>query len=48
LATLINSYIEIENFPKAKHYCLKALNITPDFDWVKNELYLKTLKNLKR
>lgn len=45
LAILINAYIEIENYSKARAYCIKALQIEPDFDWVKNELYPLTLKN---
>ena len=45
LATLINAYIEIDNFSKARDYCIKTLKIAPDFHWVKNELYPLTLKN---
>ena len=48
LATVINAYIEIEDYAKAKEYCLKTLKTEPDFDWVKNELYPKTLKYLKQ
>lgn len=44
LATIINAYYEIGNYGKAKHYCIKTLEIEPNFDWVKNVLYPKTLK----
>ncbi len=48
LATLVNAYIETENFSNAEYYSNKALNIAPDFDWVKNELHPKILKELEK
>ena len=47
LATIINAYYEIGNYGKAKQYCIKTLEIEPNFDWVKNVLYPKTLKKLE-
>ncbi|MFP4664340.1 MAG: hypothetical protein ACLFM1_07915 [Bacteroidales bacterium] len=38
LATIINAYIETEQYQKALHYCEKTLSFEPDFDWVKNTL----------
>lgn len=46
LATIINAYIELEQFEKAKYYCEKTLSIEPHFDWVKNKLYPQVLKQL--
>ncbi|GAB1415712.1 hypothetical protein MASR2M117_11180 [Paludibacter sp.] len=46
LATIINAYYEIGKYEKAKQYCIKALAIEPNFDWVKNVLYPKIKKKL--
>ena len=46
LATIINAYIELGQFEKAKYYCEKALNTEPNFDWVKNKLYPLVLKQI--
>lgn len=46
LATIINAYYEQEQYEMAKKYCIIALAIEPEFDWVKNQLYPKTLKKL--
>lgn len=46
LATIVNAYIELEQYDKAKEYCVKTLEIEPNFDWVKNELYPQILKKL--
>ncbi len=48
LATIINAYIELNQYEEAKKYCKKTLTIEPDFDWVKNNLYPKILNNLKK
>lgn len=39
LVNIINTYTELEEYDKAKEYCIKALQIEPEFDWVKNNLY---------
>ncbi len=44
LATIINAYYEIGEYEKAKMYCIKTLEIESQFDWIKNDLYPKTLK----
>lgn len=44
LSTIINAYYEIKEYEKARKYCIKALKIEPQFDWVKNVLYPKILK----
>lgn len=46
LATIINAYLELEQYDMAKKYCLKTLAIEPEFDWVKNKLYPEILKNI--
>jgi len=45
LATIINAYIELNKYEEAKKYSIKTLTIEPGFDWVKNNLYPKILKN---
>ncbi len=47
LASLTNAYIEVEDYTKAYYYSNKALIIAPGFDWVKNELHPKILKEIK-
>jgi tetratricopeptide (TPR) repeat protein len=44
LATIINAYMELEQYEKAKYYCVKTLSVEPNFDWVKNKLYPQVLK----
>lgn len=46
LATIIQAYYEQEQYELAKKYCIKTLAIEPGFDWVQNQLYPKTLKQL--
>ncbi len=46
LAVISNAYIELENYEKAKEYCRKALDIEPNFKWVKNKIYPKVLEKL--
>lgn len=46
LASIINTYMELEQFKSAKTYSEKTLTIEPEFDWVKNKLYPEILKNL--
>lgn len=46
LATIINAYIELNQYEEAKRYCKKTLAIEPGFDWVKNNLYPKVLKKV--
>jgi tetratricopeptide (TPR) repeat protein len=48
LATIIHAYVELNKFEEAKKYCIKTLTIEPGFDWVKNNLYPKVLKNVKK
>ncbi len=48
LVAIINNYYELEQYEEAKRYCLKALTVEPDFDWVKNHLYVKILNKLKK
>lgn len=38
LATIINAYIDLEQYSSAHDYCIKTLRLEPDFKWVKNEL----------
>jgi len=45
LATLINTYYELEEYQKAAEFCQKTLQAEPGFEWVKNTLYPQTLKN---
>lgn len=46
LATIINAYIDLKDFQKAKQYCIKTLKVEPGFEWVKNKLYPEVLKEL--
>ena len=48
LGSIINLYIETQNFFAANELCIKSLDIEPNFSWVKNDLYPKTLKQLKQ
>ena len=41
------TYQELNNSKKAEEYYKLALNISPDFKWVKNELYPQFLKKTK-
>lgn len=44
LTKIAQSYVEIKNYPKAKTYFEKILQVEPRFLWVKNELYPNFLK----
>jgi tetratricopeptide (TPR) repeat protein len=44
LSAIINNYYELKQFDLAKKYCIKTLAFEPEFDWVKNQLYPKILK----
>jgi tetratricopeptide (TPR) repeat protein len=44
LAILIQAYFDTGQYNAAKKYCIKALTIEPEFDWVKNKLYPEILK----
>ncbi len=46
IANLIHSYYELGKYQQAKDYCIEALEVEPEFLWVKNELYPKILKKL--
>lgn len=48
LTTIISAHIELNQYEEAKKYCIKTLTIEPGFDWVKNILYPKVLKKLKK
>ncbi|MGK9476315.1 tetratricopeptide repeat protein [Melioribacter sp. OK-6-Me] len=43
LVSIINTYIKLEEYDKAEEFCLIALEIEPEFDWVKKNLYPKLL-----
>ena len=45
ITTLIEIYTEQKNYTQAIFYCKKALNVEPNFQWVKDELYPEILKN---
>lgn len=47
LSIIIDAAIQTNNYAQAHDYCIIALKISPDFGWVKDELYPKTLKKLK-
>lgn len=47
LATIVNVYFDLKQYGLAEKYCIKALAIEPEFDWVKNKLYPKIQKQLK-
>lgn len=44
LATIINAFLELEQYKMAKYYCVKTLSVEPNFDWVINKLYPQVLK----
>jgi len=46
LATIVFSYVEIEEYEKAKYYCEKGLQIAPEFRWLKDEMYPEIQKHL--
>ncbi len=46
IVTIILAYEELGQYKMAAQYCLKALTVEPDFDWVKNEIYPKILKQI--
>lgn len=47
IAIIGMTYQELNNPKKAEEYYKLALNISPDFKWVKNELYPQFLKKTK-
>lgn len=47
LVSIANAYIELEKFEDAKKYYNKALELYPNFHWIKNELYPDLLKKIK-
>jgi tetratricopeptide (TPR) repeat protein len=47
LALIGQSYTIMENYKKAKEYYEKALNIEPNFLWVKKELMPKLIKKME-
>lgn len=47
LVTIIEAYIELDNYDTAAKYCIKTLKAEPDFDWVKNQLYPQVKKKIK-
>lgn len=48
LATITNAYIEMGFYDSARKICIKTLKTEPNFEWVKKELYPKTLKNIAK
>lgn len=48
LSTIINAYYETEEYQKAQIYCIKALKIEPQFDWIKNVLYPRILEKISK
>ncbi len=47
-ATIINSYIDSNQYDKALQYAKKVLQIEPNFLWVKNQIYPELLKKTKQ
>ncbi len=47
LVSIANAYIALENYDAAKQIYDQALNIYPNFHWIKNELYPDLLKKIK-
>jgi len=45
-ASIINAYLELEEYKLAKKYCIKVLEIESEFEWVKEVLYPEVLKKL--
>ena len=43
LTLIAGAYEELGNYEKAETYYLKILSISPQFTWVKNNLYPKFL-----
>ncbi len=48
LAMLVKTYDELENYDEAKKYCKIALDLEPNYQLVKNELYPQILKKTKK
>lgn len=46
LATIINAYMDLNQYETARKYCVKALAVEPKFSWVKNNLYPKISEKL--
>jgi len=46
LATIVKAYIELEQYEMAMTYSLKALQVEPEFDWIKNTLHPQLLKKI--
>lgn len=44
LVTIIQAYIDQNQYEAARKYCIKALKVEPGFDWVKNKLYPQVIK----
>lgn len=46
LAIIVNGYNDIGQPQIAKKYCLKALAVEPEFEWIKKHLYPQTLQKI--
>jgi tetratricopeptide (TPR) repeat protein len=46
LATLVDAYYELKEYQEAAAFCRKALEVEPQFEWVRNTLYPKILKKI--
>ncbi len=44
LTMIAKAYTDLKDYEHAKAYCVKILNIEPDFLWVKNKLFPELLK----
>ncbi len=47
LASLILNYEALEQYTMAQKFCLKALQIEPEFEWVQEQLYPNIIKQLQ-
>lgn len=47
LASIVLAYKEVEDYKFAKRFCEEALEVAPDFLWVKDELYPEILNIIK-
>ncbi len=46
LVTIVNAYMDLEDYKKAQTYCLKIFDVEPEIQWVRDELYSKILKKI--
>ncbi len=46
LVTIVESYMDLEDYKKAEIYCHKIFDVEPEIQWVRDELYSKILNKL--